>query len=157
MRNNNLTHLKANPLWWYTTYVVISANFEQFFKKKNVPKTTCRKFFAIYYEKQQSDSSLGQSAEEVCHCYILKLANFEQFYWVLSINNATVPYASCNFNVILSNNVLMHILSICRRNYKYNNYNQLKFTHLSIHLFCSAFLHNTITTCRATSLSNGKS
>lgn len=141
----------------YHCNVVKSANSEQFFKKKNVQNTTRKKFFAAYYEKQQSDSSLGQSSEEEYHCYILKSADFEQFYWVLSIHNAIMPYASCNFNVILFNNVLMHILIICRRNYEYSNSNQLKFTHLSIHLFCSAFLHNTITTCRATSLSNAKS
>jgi len=63
----------------YHCYVVKSANFEQFFKKENVQNTTRRKFFAAYYEKQQSDSALGQYSEKVYHCYILK-ANFEQFY-----------------------------------------------------------------------------
>lgn len=98
----------------YHCYGVKSANIEKFFKKKNVQNTAHRKFFAAYYQKQESDSSLGQSTEEVYHCYTLKSANFEQYYRVLSINNALMPYASCNFNVILFNNVLMHILIIAK-------------------------------------------
>jgi hypothetical protein len=111
--------VKVSPLRWYTNVMYWTLQIlNTTLRRKKVQNTTCRKFFAAYYEKQQSDSSLDQSTEEVHHWNILNHQILNNFIWVLSINNAIMLYASCNFNVIFLNNVLMYILIICKRNYE---------------------------------------